>query len=325
MLTRDQLGTIAGNPTTKAAKANIASIIVALNGYGTSAGLDKPHRLAHYIAQLAHESGQFRFDHEIWGPTRAQKGYDTRTDLGNTPALDGDGKKFEGRTGIMVTGKANYAAFRDWCVAQGYQPPDFVATPEAIDTDPWEGLAPIWFWTVHGLNGLADRNDIEMITRRINGGLNGLAGRLKLYTRAALVLAGYGPTDIAAFQTAAQKAGTYPFTARVDGIDGPKTRAALQMTLAAESPSTSVAPGPVTQPKPVAVEPHNATKLTNTRIASLVGVASPAVGAFGNYDLATKLIFVAIGVAAVGFLLWRGEVIAARVKAILASFDRAAS
>jgi putative chitinase len=121
---------------------------------------------------------------------------------------------------------------------KGLDPPDFIKTPDLINTDPWEGLSAIWYWHVgnptgKSLNVFADKNDIEMITRRINGGLNGYDDRLHRYTRASLVLAGYAPTAIKPFQVNAQKAGFLPKGKdQLDGIDGPKTRAAIHLTLA---------------------------------------------------------------------------------------------
>ena len=230
-LTIQQLRKIATGSTSD---SNMQSIVAGLNAYGVSAGLDKPHRLAMFLGQLAEESGDFRYDHEIWGPTAAQARYDTRTDLGNTPAADGDGKLYEGRTGIMVTGKSNYQGFRDWCRAQGFACPDFVANPEAIDTDPWEGLAPIWFWVTHGCNTPADAGDFAGVTQKINGGQNGAAARQAFYVRAALVLLGFAPTDVRGFQKTA--------SLKVDGIVGPITLAALHKALVAigkiKSPAT---------------------------------------------------------------------------------------
>ncbi|WP_234895361.1 hypothetical protein [Sinorhizobium meliloti] len=66
---------------------NLASVLVALDTYGDRFGMDRPHRLAQYFAQLMHESGDFRYDRQIWGPTPAQQRYDTHTDLGNTPEM----------------------------------------------------------------------------------------------------------------------------------------------------------------------------------------------------------------------------------------------
>jgi putative chitinase len=206
-------------------ESNMNSVIVSLNQFGATAGLDKKCRLAQFIGQIMHESGDFRYDREIWGQTPAQERYDTRTDLGNTPAVDGDGKKYMGRTGIQITGRANYQAFHDWCGYKGFNPPDIVANPDLVNTDPWEGLACIWFWDSHGLNRFADDGDIEAVTKHINGGLNGLADRIDHYARFSLVLLGYGPNEVKRFQAGACLV--------VDGAVGPKTCAALHAALVA--------------------------------------------------------------------------------------------
>jgi len=210
-------------------EANMNSVLVALDKFGAGLGMDKLPRLVQYFAQIMHESGDFRYDGEIWGPTPAQKRYDTRTDLGNTVAADGDGYRYRGRSGIQVTGKANYAAYRDWCEAKAFEPPDFVAVPDLVNTDPWEGLAPLWYWDTHKLNTYADKGDIETITRRINGGLNGYADRCDHYVRLGLVVLKFGPRDTTGFQRTAKQYGSY--TGTVDGDAGPKTWAAVHAEL----------------------------------------------------------------------------------------------
>ena len=67
-----------------------------------------PKRVAAFIAQIGHESGQLKYVKEIWGPTAAQARYEGRKDLGNTVA--GDGSKYRGRGLIQITGRANYMA-----------------------------------------------------------------------------------------------------------------------------------------------------------------------------------------------------------------------
>lgn len=204
--------------------SNMQSVVLGLEKFGQEVGLHKPARLAHYLAQLSHESVGFKHDKEIWGPTPAQQRYDTRTDLGNTPEQDGDGFLFRGRTGIQITGRANVKEFRNWIWAKvDSTAPDFVLGPDKMNVDPWEGLGPIWYWHTRGLNTYADDNDIENVTRKINGGLNGYADRLLRYSYVALILLGYDRNGVMKFQ---QDAGL-----KADGIAGPKTRAALHASL----------------------------------------------------------------------------------------------
>jgi predicted chitinase len=149
--------------------------------------IEAPARAAAFVAQLAHESGQFRFMEEIWGPTPAQLRYEPQTplakDLGNTDA--GDGRRFKGRGPIQITGRANYRRFGD---TLGF---DLVADPpRAAQPDLAFRIAAL-FWTKKGLNELADRADADAfreITRRINGGVNGLDERRKFYATARTVL-----------------------------------------------------------------------------------------------------------------------------------------
>ncbi len=304
--------------------ANANSVVVALDRYGALFGLDQPHRLAQFLAQIMHESGDFRFDAEVWGPTTAQQRYDTRTDLGNTPERDGDGKLYMGRTGIQITGKANYMAFRDWCrkkIAAGA--PDFVARPELVNTDPWEGLAPIWYWSVRGLNRFADQGDVENITVKINGGRNGLTDRLDYLVRVSLVMLGFAPTDVRGFQAKA--------SILVDGDPGPKTRAALHQALvrltAPIERASDVQAAPVVEEKPVAVTPPALDKPVEKtggfweRI-SQIGALTTGLGGvlFGDWRVTAVALTGGIIIAGLG-LVFHARIVAAvkDIKAAVAS------
>lgn len=249
--------------------SNAKSFLLALNAYGEKNGLADRANLAHYIAQVLHESGCFRYDKEIWGPTPAQKRYDTRTDLGNTKARDGDGKLYMGRTPMQITGKSNYEQFTAWAKQQDSTAPDFVKNPDAANTDPWEGLGPMWYWSSRKLNKYAADNNIIMVTKVINGGLNGFDDRLRYYGRAALVLAGYGITkaEIKRFQA--------DHKLQVDGIIGDQTRMALHKALKGANPYTEEVKTPV----PVLVDDANKSVLKtlegNKEVVTTVAV--PAV------------------------------------------------
>ena len=127
--------------------------------------MDNSLRLIHFLAQLAHESGNFRYMEEI----ASGVAYEGRKDLGNTQA--GDGKRFKGRGPIQLTGRANYRK----CGQQlGI---DFENNPEIVAIPSMGLMVACKFWSNNGLNALADQDDVLTITRRINGGTNGLADR----------------------------------------------------------------------------------------------------------------------------------------------------
>ena len=138
-------------------------------------------RVAAFIAQIGHESGQLKYVKEIWGPTKAQARYEGRADLGNTHP--GDGSKFRGRGLIQITGRANYKVCGE---ALGL---DLIRQPELLEKPQHACMSAAWFWASRGLNTLADAGQFDKITQRINGGQNGAADRQALYARALKVLA----------------------------------------------------------------------------------------------------------------------------------------
>lgn len=163
------------------ARTQAGVFVFALNAAMQHYQIVGPKRAAAFIAQIGHESGQLRYVREIWGPTAAQRGYEGREDLGNTGP--GDGRKYCGRGLIQITGRANYAKCGE---ALGL---DLINHPELLELPQHAAMSAAWFWKQKGLNDLADRGDFNTITRRINGGLNGLQDRLEIWKKAREVLA----------------------------------------------------------------------------------------------------------------------------------------
>lgn len=138
--------------------------------------INTPERQAAFLAQLGHESGRLRYVEEL----ASGRAYEGRADLGNSEP--GDGARYKGRGLIQITGRGNYAKASD---ALGV---DFISDPELLERPDYACLSAGWFWATHGLNELADTGDFRKITRRINGGYNGLADRLALWDEAKIAL-----------------------------------------------------------------------------------------------------------------------------------------
>ena len=129
-------------------------------------------RQAHFLAQVAHESAGFATVVEYASGVE----YQGRGDLGNTHP--GDGMRFKGRGLIQLTGRTNYGIY-----GHRLNLP-LVDDPGIAATFPAAGLIAAAFWTLNGCNTFADRDDLEGVTHKINGGLKGLSDRA-LYLRAA--------------------------------------------------------------------------------------------------------------------------------------------
>lgn len=149
--------------------------------------INTPARQAAFLAQIGHESGGLKWIKEIWGPTATQLRYEGRADLGNTQP--GDGFRFRGRGWIQLTGRDNYRRASQRLSDRFPDCPDFEADPERVATARWAALTAAEFWFNAGLNTLADQGKFETITRRINGGTNGLADRLARWEDAKQALA----------------------------------------------------------------------------------------------------------------------------------------
>jgi putative chitinase len=138
-------------------------------------------RVTAFLAQIAHESGELRYVREL----ASGEAYDTgrlAANLGNTPEKDGDGQRYKGRGLIQITGRTNYKLCG---AALGL---DLIRHPELLEEPVNACRSAAWFWKSNGLNELADRAEFRKITRRINGGYNGIDERLKYHARALITL-----------------------------------------------------------------------------------------------------------------------------------------
>lgn len=154
----------------------VSLFIGPLNATMVEYGINTPARQAAFLAQIGHESGQLRYVKEL----ATGEAYEGRKDLGNTSP--GDGVKYKGRGLIQITGRANYQKL---ALALGV---DCVNNPAVLEEPMNSCRSAGWFWSLKGLNALADAGDFLTITKRINGGTNGLADRQALYARAKQVL-----------------------------------------------------------------------------------------------------------------------------------------
>ncbi|NWB67679.1 glycoside hydrolase family 19 protein [Pseudomonas sp. I8001] len=167
------------------ARAQAGVFVSALNTAMSNRQITTPNRIAAFLAQIGHESGELRYVRELGSDQYLSK-YDTGTlaaRLGNTPEADGDGQKYRGRGLIQITGRRNYLA----CSQALFGDERLLHQPELLETPQWACESAAWFWQRNGLNELADQDQFTTITRRINGGLNGLENRMQLWARAKAV------------------------------------------------------------------------------------------------------------------------------------------
>ncbi len=173
MVTKEQLVKIMPHAT----KANIdkfyPDLLVSMKEYQINTLL----RASAFLAQIAHESGSLHYVEEI----ASGEAYEGRKDLGNS--LPGDGVKYKGRGLIQITGRSNY---RNLSVSLKIA--DLLTEPELLELPKYACRSAAWFWKTHGCNELADEGLFGAITKKINGGYNGAAERLKLYANAKKVL-----------------------------------------------------------------------------------------------------------------------------------------
>ena len=172
--------------------------------------INTPRRIAAFVAQCAHESGNFMVLQENlnyrWQTLRkifpkyfptdeiaqryasmpnrqeaiANKVYANR--MANGPEESGDGFRYRGRGLIQLTGRENYT----WFAASLEITPE--EATEYLSTFEGAAQSACWFWETNKLNQWADKGDIVTLTKRINGGTIGLDDRIKHYEHALHVL-----------------------------------------------------------------------------------------------------------------------------------------
>ena len=178
-ITREQLLHIMPTATGRA-----GIYLAPLNAAMDEFGINTPLRMAAFLAQVAHESGELRYVREL----ASGKAYEGRQDLGNNQP--GDGERFRGRGLIQLTGRHNY---QEASQALGV---DFVSQPERLEMPTNACRSAAWYWNAHNLNKWADAGDFDGVSDVINrgrktaavGDANGYADRLKYYERAKAVL-----------------------------------------------------------------------------------------------------------------------------------------
>jgi len=161
--------------------------------------VNTPLRVAHFMAQIEHESGLKPISENLnysqagllatFGkyfnnsPNEAKK-YARQPEkianrvyanrMGNGSEISGDGWKYRGRGFIQITGKDNYTMLsKDTRI-------DFLSNPDLLLQEANSMISALWFWNKNKLNDLSDKNDILGITKRINGGTNGIEHRKEL-------------------------------------------------------------------------------------------------------------------------------------------------
>ena len=179
-LTLDQLRAVMPHAGPRA-----AVFLAPLNRAMAEFGIDTPARQAAFLAQVAHESGSLRYVREL----ASGEAYDTgprAAALGNTPDDDDDGRRYKGRGLLQITGTANYRACSQALFGDAQT---LIDHPELLELPENAARSAAWYWLSRRLNALADAGDFTAITRRINGGNNGMADRLAHWDRALKVLA----------------------------------------------------------------------------------------------------------------------------------------
>ena len=155
-----------------------------INNWADTFEINTPLRMAYFLGQVLHETNGLRQLKEAGKPAYFSK-YDKGNlakMLGNTQK--GDGLKYRGRGFLMLTGRANYKAYQN----SGFCKGDIMSQPELLETQNGSVKSGMWYWWKKGLNALADKDDILKVTKKVNGGTNGLSERTKWTDKCKKVL-----------------------------------------------------------------------------------------------------------------------------------------
>jgi putative chitinase len=172
MITKEMIKAIAPNSKNEI----IDPLVIYLNKYMPKYEVNNYLRICHFLAQAAHEAASFRTLEEY----ASGAAYEGRRDLGNTQR--GDGVRYKGRGIFQLTGRANY---RDIGKKIGM---DLENNPELAESPEVSVLTALEYWNSRNLNKWADEDNVERITRLINGGLNGFEDRKKYLARCKQVI-----------------------------------------------------------------------------------------------------------------------------------------
>src|ERR1700722_3554182 len=173
---REVAPTFTGAPAASQAKiiAEAGAVLAAtLESYALTSRL----RIAHFLGQTCEESAGYRTTEEF----ASGKEYEGRKDLGNTQK--GDGPRYKGRGLLQLTGRANYA---DYGKALGV---DLVNNPTLAAQPALSLKIACEYWKRRNINADCDRDDVQAVTRKVNGGLNGLSDRIAFTQKAKAAVA----------------------------------------------------------------------------------------------------------------------------------------
>ncbi len=174
-LNQDSLMAIMAMGSASVVKLYLSLLTTALVKYQ----VNTPLRVAHFLAQVGHESMSFVYTQEL----ASGAAYEGRKDLGNVNK--GDGVRFKGRGLIQLTGRDNYSNYGKYIKLDLLK----LGNEQLVATTPKYALdVSLWFWDNRKLNKYADNDELKAITRRVNGGYNGLDDRKQYLTRAKFFL-----------------------------------------------------------------------------------------------------------------------------------------